>query len=104
MVKSVSAIFVFAALTIATLSVAEAQTDTDCGLHRAFVAETRAPQARDRLEVSVPAAGIARFLAERTYAKKPFRSGAASVGDQVFVQFEACDPARPVILGFARPL
>jgi hypothetical protein len=102
MVKGASAALA-AGLAMVMLSGARAQTDTDCGLHRAFVEETRGPENRDRLGLSIPAAGITRIWAERVYAKKPFRAAAVGVRDQVFVQFEACDPARPVVIGIARP-
>lgn len=80
-----------------------AQSEMPCGLHRGFVADTRDPEGRDRLQVAIPSIGEARLWAERLYAKKPLRAPAAAVGDPLFIQFEGCDPARPIVVGFARP-
>lgn len=73
-----------------------------CGLHRAEVVETSDPQGRDRLRVLAPSANADPLWAERVYPKKPLRAAAASPGDLIFILFEACDPARPVMIGFAR--
>jgi hypothetical protein len=47
--------------------------------------------------------GLQSIWAERLYTKKPLRASAAAIGDQVYVLFEDCDRARPVVIGFARP-
>jgi hypothetical protein len=87
----------------AASSPALAQSETLCGLHRGFVTDTRDPDGRGRLQLSIPSAGSDRPWAERLYPRKPFRVATASIGDQVFVQFEACNPTRPLVIGFARP-
>lgn len=95
----------FAALAwIAVLAPAGAQGQTSelCGLYRAVVVETRDPAGLDRLLVTIPAISAGPAWAERVYTKKPMRAAKASAGDAVYLQFEGCSPASPVIVGFAR--
>ncbi len=84
-------------------SAAHGQEPPNCGLQRAEVVTVQDPMGRDRLFISLPAIGPQSIWAERLYAKKPLKAPAAAVGDVVFVLFEGCDPARPVVVSFARP-
>lgn len=80
-----------------------AQEPAVCGVHRGAVVSGSDPAGRDRVKVQIPALGSQPLWAERVYAKNPLRAPPVSVGDPVFLLFEGCDPARPVMIGFARP-
>ena len=73
------------------------------GVYRASVLDTEDPEQAGRLRVRVP--GITG--APELWALPSTPSGSsgvqASVGDTVWVAFEAGDPAKPVVLGIAPP-
>ena len=90
-------------LVVGGASAAHGQEPPNCGLQRAAVVKVKDPEGRDRLLISAPALSLPAVWAERVYPKKPLRGPPAAIGDQVYVLFEGCDPARPVVVGFARP-
>jgi hypothetical protein len=68
------------------------------GVYSAVVVDNADPQSRKRLKVTVPAV----LGAQELWAKSCLPVGAAAVpvaGAQVWVAFEAGDPAAPVWLG-----
>lgn len=81
-----------------------AEPSAACAVHRASVTLAVDPKGRDRLQVLAPNVSAEPLWAERIYAKKQLRAATASAGDQIFLMFEGCDLARPVMIGFARPL
>jgi hypothetical protein len=90
-------------LCLGAAPAALAQTQLLCGLLKGAVVDGRDPDGRERLLVSIPSLGSAPVWAERVFHRKPLRAPAASAGDVVYVLFETCDPARPVVLGFGHP-
>lgn len=79
---------------------------THAGLYRAIVEDSVDPQARKRLRVSIPVAGVQSCWAEACLPSIS-SAGAAhggnlpSVGTRVWVMFEGGDPAHPVWMGKA---
>lgn len=75
-----------------------------CGVHRAKIAGTADPEGRGRVSIVAPALGVAAPLwAERTLPAKGATPRRAVAGDEVWIMFEACEAARPVMIGFISP-
>jgi hypothetical protein len=75
------------------------------GIYRGTVVNAADPTARGRVQVRVPA--VPGGQTQWAPVCRPFgavpggATGSASVGRDVWVMFEAGDPARPVVLGMS---
>jgi len=75
-----------------------------CGAHRAEIAGTVDPEGRGRVSILAPALGLtAPLWAERALPAKGATPRRAVAGDGVWIMFEACEAARPVMIGFIAP-
>jgi hypothetical protein len=75
-----------------------------CGAHRAEIAGTADPEGRGRVSILAPALGVTTPVwAERALPAKGATPRRALAGDGVWIVFEACEAARPVMIGFIAP-